>query len=168
MHDVSATQSMGIRQAGVNTAHVHTKVRNERMAGFVPSYTNNPIEQGGAQETVFNKGEEGFGFFDLLDMINPLQHLPLVNIAYRKITGDEIKPISSIVGGALYGGPVGAASNVISHVIEDGTGKSPVENVLSMGRSRPDEMQAYKDLPAEMLIFAQTPSLNNQNYDYNT
>ncbi len=51
--------------------------------------------------------DQPFGFGDLIDMVNPLQHIPLVNLAYRAVTGDEIRPIGKIVGGALFGGPVG-------------------------------------------------------------
>ncbi len=52
-------------------------------------------------------GQDGLDFEDFLDMINPLQHLPLVSIAYREITGDEISAGARIVGDGLYGGPAG-------------------------------------------------------------
>ena len=48
--------------------------------------------------------EEGFGFLDVLDMINPLQHLPIVSTIYRNLTGDTIKPVAQVVGGAAFGG----------------------------------------------------------------
>lgn len=77
------------------------------------------------------KKEGGFGFFDLLDMINPLQHIPVVGTIYRAITGDEIRSISRIIGGAVFGGPMGAASGLVTAVIEDGTGQEPGELALS-------------------------------------
>lgn len=77
------------------------------------------------------KDEGGFGFFDLLDMINPLQHIPVVGTIYRAITGDEIRSISRIIGGAVFGGPLGAAGGLMTAVIEDGTGKEPGELALS-------------------------------------
>ncbi|MGN7437256.1 MAG: hypothetical protein ACTHOO_01335 [Alcanivorax sp.] len=163
MHEIAATQP-SISRAETAVKYNYQNVRNDRMAGSIASYSHS--ETAGAEAG--SSQEEGFSFFDLIDMINPLQHLPIVNIAYRKLTGDEIKPISSIVGGALYGGPVGAASNMIGHVVEDGTGKSPIENVMSLGNRKSDELRAYKDLPPELLSFAEMPLLNNQNYDYNT
>ena len=66
-------------------------------------------------------GENGFDFGDLLDVINPLQHLPIISSIYRTLTGDEISPASRLAGGALFGGPIGFASAFASGVIEDST-----------------------------------------------
>ena len=63
-------------------------------------------------------GEDGFSFSDIIDIINPLQHIPIINSAYRKITGDTIAPAMQIVGGALFGGPIGAITSIISSSIE--------------------------------------------------
>ncbi len=54
-------------------------------------------------------GEDGLTFGDVLDLINPLQHIPVIGALYRKITGDVIDPAIRIAGGALFGGPIGAA-----------------------------------------------------------
>jgi hypothetical protein len=56
------------------------------------------------------------GFADLLDVINPLQHIPVVSSLYRQISGDEIEAPARILGGTLYGGPLGfvyATSNAL-------------------------------------------------------
>jgi len=50
---------------------------------------------------------QDFTFDDFLDIINPLQHLPIVSIIYRAITGDKIKPAMRILGDIGYGGPTG-------------------------------------------------------------
>jgi hypothetical protein len=52
-----------------------------------------------------------FTFDDFIDIINPLQHLPLVSILYRELTGDEIKPAMRILGDIGYGGPMGFLSS---------------------------------------------------------
>ncbi len=75
---------------------------------------------------------ENFGLGDLLDIVNPLQHLPLVGHIYRAVTGDEIKPSMKIVGGALYGGVAGAASGIANAIIEEETGKDISGNVMAM------------------------------------
>ena len=54
-------------------------------------------------------GADGLRFGDLFDLINPLQHVPLIGNLYRKLTGDIIDPAIRIAGGALFGGPLGAA-----------------------------------------------------------
>jgi hypothetical protein len=64
-------------------------------------------------------GEDGFDLGDLLDMINPLQHIPVVSSIYRNLTGDEISPAARLAGGMLYGGPVGLVSAFVSGVVED-------------------------------------------------
>ena len=41
-------------------------------------------------EAVRRDGKEPYEFHDVIDIVNPLQHLPVINILYRGITGDEI------------------------------------------------------------------------------
>jgi hypothetical protein len=63
---------------------------------------------------------DGFGFSDLLDVVNPLQHLPVVSAVYRVGTDDDIGTIPRLLGGLLFGGPIGliaAAVNVAIHAI---------------------------------------------------
>ena len=50
---------------------------------------------------------QDFTFDDFLDIINPLQHLPIVSMIYRAVTGDKIKPAMRILGDIGYGGPTG-------------------------------------------------------------
>jgi hypothetical protein len=57
-------------------------------------------------------------FRDIVDLINPLHHIPLVGTLYRKITGDEIAPQLRVAGGALYAGPLGAAVTIGSFLLE--------------------------------------------------
>ncbi len=67
--------------------------------------------------------EEGFSFWDFLDVINPLQHIPVVNTIYREVTGDEIKAPAKLIGSTILGGPIGLAAAMVDTAIEDGTGK---------------------------------------------
>ena len=102
---------------------------------------------------------ERFDVFDFLDMVNPLQHIPVLNYAYRYLTGDTIKPISAILGGAVFAGPVGAASGLVTTVVEQGTGGSLPESVLSLasGEGLSGKVAAYKDIYHRI----------DANYDYN-
>jgi hypothetical protein len=54
-------------------------------------------------------GDDGFNFRDVLDLVNPLQHIPVIGNIYRSLTGDIAAPAIRIAGGALFGGPLGAA-----------------------------------------------------------
>jgi hypothetical protein len=74
---------------------------------------------------------EGESFFDhILDVVNPLQHLPLVGTLYRALTGDKMGPVEKIMGDTLYGGLWGAVSSIASVAFEGITGKSPEDTVL--------------------------------------
>jgi hypothetical protein len=73
--------------------------------------------------------ESGF-FHHLLDVINPLQHLPVIGILYRAITGEHIGPVEKVMGDTLYGGLWGAASSVADLAFEGVTGKSLEDTVL--------------------------------------
>jgi hypothetical protein len=48
-----------------------------------------------------------FGFRDLIDIVNPLQHIPIIGSIYRWATGDRPGEAAQIAGDALYGGPIG-------------------------------------------------------------
>jgi hypothetical protein len=61
---------------------------------------------------------QDFTFDDFLDIINPLQHLPIVSFIYRAITGDEIKPAMRILGDIGYGGPTGFMGSVAEVLFE--------------------------------------------------
>ncbi len=63
-------------------------------------------------------GEDGLSFRDVLDLVNPLQHIPLVGNLYRKLTGDTLDPAIRVAGGALFGGPLGALLSLGSLVVE--------------------------------------------------
>jgi hypothetical protein len=71
-----------------------------------------------------------FSFHDFLDIINPLQHLPVVGTIYRAITGDQIKTPEKIAGDAIYGGPLGALSAVADAIYQQSTGKSFGDTIL--------------------------------------
>jgi len=165
-----------------------TYVRNERTAGLIPVWNapdtkaaeefdavlssyQSPEDHAEIKDFVTSpalktKAENRFGFGDIIDMVNPLQHIPLVSFAYRKITGDHIKPISTIIGGGIYGGAAGAAGGLVKLVMHE-------EDVLgyatAFSQDRPDsahkvkdqkesvEYAAYHDLPVHLLSLAEIP-----------
>ena len=69
------------------------------------------------------EAEAEMSFGDFLDIINPLQHIPLVNTVYREVTGDTIKPSSKVIGGILFGGPLGGMASIANAVVEQAQGK---------------------------------------------
>jgi len=85
-----------------------------------------PVYEGQAYYS-FDDVVNSFSFWDLLDIINPLQHIPLVSSIYREITGDEINGFARVAGGALYGGIAGAGFGIVGMALDEATGGDAVQ-----------------------------------------
>ncbi len=90
-------------------------------------------ESGVGTITPFAEGDTP-SFWDVLDFINPLQHIPIINTIYREITGDKIGAVASIAGGALLGGPIGLGLAVANLTVRGATGQDVGEHVIAMFR----------------------------------
>lgn len=60
----------------------------------------------------------GLGFADLVDVVNPLQHIPVISNIYREMSGDTIHPVMQVAGGALFGGPIGVVLSLLGTIID--------------------------------------------------
>jgi hypothetical protein len=159
---------------GWNKAVRHTAARmshhNERTAGPIPAFgtmVHNNIDlmntysvqeastrhnQTTLSYEAPKQDDEGFSFFDVIDMINPLQHLPVIGTLYRKLTGDQIGHLASVVGGTLFGGPVGAASSVANIMIKESTGRDVGDNILALAGLAPERAEKKPSLSYERSI----------------
>ena len=88
--------------------------------------------------TASNVGDATMSFGDFLDMVNPLQHIPVISSVYREITGDKINPVSRIAGDVLYGAALGPATAIMSGIsaiadsaMEENTGKDVTGSVFA-------------------------------------
>lgn len=84
------------------------------------------------EETADVFGKDGLGFDDLLDIINPLHHIPVVGTLYRAITGDELAPAPRVMGGALFGGVIGFAAALVNAIIDEATGSDLGDKALAL------------------------------------
>ncbi len=92
-------------------------------------------------------GDDSSDFFDtLLDIVNPLQHLPGVSTVYRAITGDEISTPARLLGGALFGGPLGFASAAANMALEQATG----DDLAGLALAFIDEIDGSLDLASAL------------------
>ena len=89
------------------------------------------LPEASPEDSVFF-GEDGLTFGDILDIINPLQHIPVVSSVYRMITGDEIGVGSRLAGGALFGGPLGLLGAGIVAAFESISGDTVERQVASV------------------------------------
>lgn len=105
----------------------------------------NPLLKKGRADTPAQK----FSFFDFLDIINPLQHIPIVNNVYRAVTGDQINNAARIAGGALYGGMVGAALGMANSISVNENGKDMGAVAMTkMGFLKDQDQEAFKSAKA--------------------
>lgn len=79
----------------------------------------------------------GLSFGDVLDAVNPLQHIPVVSNVYRALTGSTISATSQIAGDAVYGLALGggtlvsAAIGAVPAVAENVSGVDVAKNIVS-------------------------------------
>lgn len=94
-------------------------------------------------------------FDDVLDAINPLQHLPVIGMIYRKLTGDTEGNVARVVGDGIYGGPLGVASGLLDVAVTEITGKDIGENLLALvglgdePKGQPATPQVAQPAPAQ-------------------
>ncbi len=111
--------------------------------------------------------DEGPTFAEFLDIINPLQHIPVISTIYRAITGDEIGAGPRTIGGFLFGGPIGALSAGVTGLLEEASGGSIGTHVAELvdgifgGEEKPTTAiasadQAKSDKTAPAAAVAQT------------
>lgn len=117
----------------------HTSAKSRMIAGlehaarqespfqYVMSYSLD-----GSLETRKEQQSAAYDFYDVLDVVNPLQHLPVVSTLYRAISGDELKDAPRIIGGAIFGGPVGAVTSVANVVVKEETGRDIAGNIFGL------------------------------------
>ena len=82
---------------------------------------------------------------DVMEILNPLQHIPIVSVIYRQMTGDKIEPMERIAGDTLYGGVIGLVSSVANVAFEQVTGKDFGETALALlgvGQDKPTAVAA--------------------------
>jgi hypothetical protein len=109
-------------------------------------------------------GSEGFTFGDFLDIINPLQHIPIVATIYRAVTGDTIKPGARIAGDTLFGGPIGLVAGVADAMVQESTGKDIGEQAMAMVGVDigPDRPSGQADAPATAVADSGRPAPQSQ------
>ena len=103
-------------------------------------------------------GEDGFTFADLLDIINPLQHIPVVSTIYQKITGDELGDAPRELGGALFGGVSGLVSSSVDTIVRRESGSTISEHFMNSFDEEPGTPDAPVVNQAQSVAGADTTS----------
>lgn len=121
------------QQAEKNIINALEKASAGKVGRFdIELTTANAYADSGERVDNTTNSNNEFKFRDVVDVVNPLHHIPVVSMVYRGITGDELHPMSQIIGGALYGGPVGAVTGTANAITKMQTGKDIGDHALSM------------------------------------
>jgi hypothetical protein len=119
-----------------------------QTAGATPAGTSTAATSWGES----GSKDEGF-LHHLWDIVNPLQHLPVIGTIYRAATGEHIGAVEKIAGDTLYGGLWGAVSSVAEVAFEGVTGKSPEDTVMAWLKG--DSSTQVAKVQASNMQFAQ-------------
>ncbi|MCM8732619.1 hypothetical protein M5E06_00200 [Azospirillum sp. A1-3] len=112
---------MAIDATTIDSSAVQRPVPREKASPVISDgHNGGPVEIQG-----------DMSFWDFLDIINPLQHIPIVSTIYREITGDTIQPPMRIMGDMLYGGVIGGMASIANAVVEQATGQDVGETVMA-------------------------------------
>jgi len=117
------------------------------LSAFAPAKGDHGGALSGGSSADAESGE--LGFLDLLDAINPLQHIPVVSTLYREATGDEIGNPARIAGGFLFGGVLGLVGSIANAVLDETTGKDLGGHLMGLAggdESAGDEAGIASDL----------------------
>jgi hypothetical protein len=122
---------LSTKPMSVYSAEYHAMVHSPATPASPASNVEQVTVAGAKPDDTAKAGGEHEGFFHhLLDVINPLQHLPIIGTIYRAITGEHIGPVEKVMGDTLYGGLWGAVSSFADVAFEGITGKSAEDTVL--------------------------------------
>ena len=81
-------------------------------------------------------GKDGFTFDDVVDMFNPMHHIPVVSKLYSQQTQDVASEGSKLIGGVLFGGLVGGVTGLVASVtnsaVRHETHQDLADHVLAM------------------------------------
>jgi hypothetical protein len=68
-------------------------------------------------------GEDGLTWRDVVDAINPLEHIPFISTLFNEMMDHTPSPASQIAGGTLLGGPLGFLVGIANVAFQQQTGK---------------------------------------------
>jgi len=102
----------------------------------INSIINQPTPLNANSSSATNNASSPISFSDVIDAINPLQHIPVISGAYRSATGGTISTGAKLAGDTIYGlalggGALSVASSVTDAAVQQVTGKDITGNVVS-------------------------------------
>lgn len=88
-----------------------------------------------------------FGLKDVLDVVNPLQHIPGISDLYQTLTGDRPSKMAQVLGGFMYGGISGGLLAHAETLYESATNETPAASIKNALLNKKDEALAAAATP---------------------
>ncbi len=85
----------------------------QQIQDYLSQFSRALTEKAGNKDEPF-WGKDGFNFADILDIVNPLQHIPVISKYYRELTHDEASEGSRMFGGLMFGGLTGGVNGLVA------------------------------------------------------
>jgi hypothetical protein len=92
-------------------------------------------------------------FSDFLSMFNPLNMIPGVSALKAQATGQKTPAMAGLIGGALFGGPIGVVVAGLNMAFEEATGKGMLGSVAAAATGNTPEQIATADQPRDYTAY---------------
>lgn len=158
---LASLQASLFNQANTSVESTNIQVENS-LSDAASSYTSETFFSQFGNVADYSFGSDGLVADDLFDTINPLNHIPVVSDIYQSVTSTEVDPISDIVGGFAFGGPMGLGYAAINLAVEGYTGKSMYSHFTDYFF----DTQAQEIVESESSKVSDTISQANQAYQF--
>ena len=121
-------------KADPNVVHLKSPPDKDQQIALRAQHKRWVVDETPGARRLFFGADGVFGWDDFLDVINPLQHIPIISQIYRAATGDEIDGAASLLGAIPFGplGSVGMIGAIADLAVKDVTGKDIGDNLQAM------------------------------------
>lgn len=163
---MTSLQELPTKTSPNAAARLYAHVRNndpERSSGAQVAYAS--FDDFITTFEVEASDPQAFGAADVLDMLNPLQHIPLVSRLYQKLSGDQVKPgAANIMGGTLFGGGLGLASASVNNAVIYETGKDMQGHVIATLEMPGNSQESTPPTQFEIVWNEPTPPIKHDSF----
>jgi hypothetical protein len=132
--DPSAAASQSTAPSNPNLVHLKEQPDRDMQMKLRLEHKQWVVDETPGSRQLFFGADGKFGWDDFLDVINPLQHIPIISQIYRAVTGDQINGAAELIGAFPLGplGLLGMAGAIVDLAVKDTTGKDIGSNVEAM------------------------------------
>jgi hypothetical protein len=132
--DPTAADAAKTPPSDPNVVHLKDAPDRETQRNLMAQHKRWIVDETPGSRQLFFGADGKFGWDDFLDVINPLQHIPIVAQIYRAVTGDQIDGAAELIGSLPFGplGVIGMMGTVADLAVKDTTGKDIGDNLEAM------------------------------------